>query len=63
MISIDTKDMPEYFQKPEFVGRSMKTMKLTMIPVECIVRGYITGSGWKVIRKMERFAVLNYRRD
>ena len=47
MISIDTKDMPEYFQKPEFVGRSMKTMKLTMIPVECIVRGYITGSGWE----------------
>ena len=47
MISIDTKDMPEFFQTKEFEGRSMKTMKLNMIPVECIVRGYITGSGWK----------------
>ena len=47
MISIDTKDMPEFFQTAEFEGRSMKTQKLDMIPVECIVRGYITGSGWK----------------
>lgn len=47
MISIDTADMPEFFRKPEFVGRSMKAKKLKMIPVECIVRGYITGSGWE----------------
>lgn len=51
MISIDTKDMPAFFQKPEFEGNSMKTMKLTMIPVECIVRGYITGSGWEGYQK------------
>jgi phosphoribosylaminoimidazole-succinocarboxamide synthase len=51
MISIDTKDMPEFFQTPEFEGRSMKTMKLNMIPVECIVRGYITGSGWEGYQK------------
>lgn len=51
MISIDTKDMPEFFQTPEFEGRSMKTMKLNMIPVECIVRGYITGSGWESYQK------------
>lgn len=47
MISVDVKDMPEFFQKPEFEGKSMMCKKLTMIPVECIVRGYITGSGWK----------------
>lgn len=51
MISIDVKDMPAFFQKPEFDGNSMKTMKLTMIPVECIVRGYITGSGWEGYQK------------
>ena len=51
MISIDTKDMPEFFQTPEFEGRSMKTLKLNMIPVECIVRGYITGSGWEGYQK------------
>lgn len=47
MISTDVKDMPEYFQTPEFEGKSMLCKKLRMIPVECIVRGYITGSGWK----------------
>ncbi len=46
MISTDTKDMPEFFQKPEFEGKSMLCKKLTMLPIECIVRGYITGSGW-----------------
>jgi phosphoribosylaminoimidazole-succinocarboxamide synthase len=28
-------------------GRGMVVKKLKMLPVECIVRGYITGSGWK----------------
>ncbi|MBO7387343.1 MAG: phosphoribosylaminoimidazolesuccinocarboxamide synthase [Lachnospiraceae bacterium] len=46
MISTDTKDMPEFFRTPEFEGRSMMVKKLEMLPVECIVRGYITGSGW-----------------
>ncbi len=46
MISVDTADMPEFFRSPEFTGNSMLCKKLTMIPVECIVRGYITGSGW-----------------
>jgi phosphoribosylaminoimidazole-succinocarboxamide synthase len=47
MISTDTADMPEFFRKPEFTGNSMLCKKLTMLPIECIVRGYITGSGWK----------------
>lgn len=47
IISTDSKDFPEEFQKPEFEGRSMLVKKLKMLPVECIVRGYITGSGWK----------------
>ncbi len=47
MISVDNADMPEFFQQPQFTGNSMKCQKLTMIPMECIVRGYITGSGWE----------------
>jgi len=47
IISTNLKDFPEDFQKPEFEGRSMLVKKLKMLPVECIVRGYITGSGWK----------------
>ncbi|MBE5824985.1 MAG: phosphoribosylaminoimidazolesuccinocarboxamide synthase [Butyrivibrio sp.] len=46
MVSVDTADMPEFFRTPQFTGNSMLCKKLTMIPVECIVRGYITGSGW-----------------
>ena len=45
MVSVDVNDMPEFFHKDEYIGRSMLCKKLTMLPVECIVRGYITGSG------------------
>jgi phosphoribosylaminoimidazole-succinocarboxamide synthase len=31
----------------EYRGRALRVRKLKMLPVECIVRGYITGSGWK----------------
>jgi phosphoribosylaminoimidazole-succinocarboxamide synthase len=31
----------------EFRGRGMRVKRLEMLPVECVVRGYITGSGWK----------------
>ncbi len=47
MISVDVNDMPEYFRQPKFDGNSMLCKKLTMLPIEAIVRGYITGSGWK----------------
>ena len=51
MISTDVKDMPEFFRQPRFDGNSMLCEKLTMLPVECIVRGYITGSGWASYEK------------
>ena len=46
MISVDVRDMPEFFQQERFDGNSMMCKKLEMLPIECIVRGYITGSGW-----------------
>ncbi len=51
MISTDVGDMPEFFRTDAFRGRSMLCRKLTMIPIECIVRGYITGSGWASYQK------------
>lgn len=51
MISTDTADMPEFFQQERFSGNSMMCKKLNMLPVECIVRGYITGSGWESYKK------------
>ena len=44
MLSTNVADMPEFFRSQEFDGNSMKCKKLQMLPVECIVRGYITGS-------------------
>lgn len=51
LLSIDTKDMPEFFRNESFEGRSTLCRKLEMIPIECIVRGYITGSGWENYKK------------
>ncbi len=49
IISTELKDFPEEFSsQPEiFEGRSVLVRKLDVIPIECVVRGYITGSGWK----------------
>ena len=51
MISVDVRDMPEFFQQERFDGNSMMCKKLNMLPIECIVRGYITGSGWESYKK------------
>ena len=51
MLSVDVKDMPEFFQQEKYDGKSMMCKKLEMLPIECIVRGYITGSGWASYQK------------
>jgi len=45
LISI-TEDVPD-----DVRGRAMVVQKLQMLPVECVVRGYITGSGWSDYQK------------
>ncbi len=47
IITTKFEEFPDEFQKEEFRDRSMLVKKLKMLPIECIVRGYITGSGWK----------------
>ncbi len=51
MISIQNQDMPEKFHDDEYQDRCMLVKKLFMLPVECIVRGYITGSGFESYKK------------
>lgn len=51
VISFDVNDMPNYFHTKEFEGRSLMCKKLNMLPIECIVRGYITGSGYVSYQK------------
>jgi phosphoribosylaminoimidazole-succinocarboxamide synthase len=49
LISDDIKDFPAPFcDYPEqLAGRTMLVKKTTVLPVECVIRSYITGSGWK----------------
>jgi len=49
MISTDVKDFPPELQEHAELleGRSMLVKKAELLPVECIVRGYLIGSGWK----------------
>lgn len=47
IITTNFEEFPEEFKTDEFKDRSMYVKKLKMLPVECVVRGYITGSGWK----------------
>ena len=51
LISVDNDDMPEFFRSEKFVRRCTMCRKLDMLPLECIVRGYITGSGWASYQK------------
>jgi phosphoribosylaminoimidazole-succinocarboxamide synthase len=48
LISTDIKTFPEPFKSHPgiFAGRSMVVRKTRPIPVECIARGYLSGSGW-----------------
>ncbi len=47
LISTDLADLPAQAQLPELEGRVMLCRRAEMLPIECIVRGYITGSAWK----------------
>jgi phosphoribosylaminoimidazole-succinocarboxamide synthase len=53
MISTDVSDFPaELKEHAELLkGRSMLVQKAELLPVECIVRGYLIGSGWKEYQK------------
>jgi phosphoribosylaminoimidazole-succinocarboxamide synthase len=47
LISTVLDDLPEEARKPEWAGRVMLCRRADMLPVECIVRGYLSGSAWK----------------
>lgn len=53
VLSTTCADFPEPFRSRPgiFAGRSMLVRKTTPLPVECIVRGYLSGSGWNEYRR------------
>ncbi len=53
MISCDVRDfdLPAGVDKSQFEGRSMLVRKTSVVPIECVVRGYLSGSGWAEYQK------------
>lgn len=49
LLSDNVADLPQPFAKyrEQLVGRSMLVRKVQVLPIECVVRGYLAGSGWK----------------
>jgi len=54
LISTEVDDFPAitHQYREQLEGRSMLTKKAQPLPVECIVRGYLSGSGWKEYQKL-----------
>jgi phosphoribosylaminoimidazole-succinocarboxamide synthase len=44
---VDVMDLPEGTDREMLAGRSCLVRKTQVVPIECVVRGYLTGSGWK----------------
>ncbi len=51
LISARLSDLPPEFRQPELDGRTMLVKKTAVVPVECVARGYLAGSGWKEYRE------------
>jgi phosphoribosylaminoimidazole-succinocarboxamide synthase len=51
LISTSLTDLPPEFRQQELEGRTMLVKKTLVVPVECVARGYLAGSGWKEYRE------------
>jgi phosphoribosylaminoimidazole-succinocarboxamide synthase len=53
LVSVDVGDFPEAARRHADVlaGRSMLVRKTAPLPIECVARGYLSGSGWKEYRQ------------
>ncbi len=50
LVSAREEDLPDDLRGPEVRGRALLVRRLTMMPVECVARGYLAGSGWRDYR-------------
>src|SRR5437660_5828845 len=53
LLSAEVREMPALFaaSAETLEGRSMLVRKADVVPIECVVRGYLAGSGWKEYRQ------------
>ena len=58
LVGSDPSDLPPSFEADpdELRGRSMICRRLEILPLECVVRGYLAGSGWKDYRATGRIS-------
>ena len=74
MLSVDVKEMPEFFQQPQYEGRSMMCRKLTMLPVEChdenisyeqsidVLEKLFPGKGEEYATKLRDYTIALYKK-
>jgi phosphoribosylaminoimidazole-succinocarboxamide synthase len=48
---VDDFDLPAEIDRSQLEGRSMLVRKTSVVPIECVVRGYLSGSGWAEYQK------------
>jgi len=55
LVTADVAEYPNFLKSvaDDLRGRSMLVKKVDMVPFECIVRGYLTGSGWKEYQRSQ----------
>ena len=51
---LGTLKLPAEANREELVGRSMIVRKAEVVPIECVVRGYLDGSGWKEYKASQK---------
>src|SRR5437879_2998267 len=47
LVSVDPAEFPAGVAGEDLAGRAMLVRRAEMLPIECVVRGYLAGSGWK----------------
>jgi phosphoribosylaminoimidazole-succinocarboxamide synthase len=52
--SVSEFPVPFHTERAELAGRAMLVKRAEMVPIECVARGYITGSGWKEYRQARK---------
>jgi len=50
-MDLDALPLPDGVDRESLTGRSMVVRKTEVVPIECVIRGYLAGSGWKDYRK------------
>jgi phosphoribosylaminoimidazole-succinocarboxamide synthase len=51
---VERMDLPSDIDRQELAGRAVLVRKTEVVPIECVVRGYLSGSGWQEYQQRGR---------